>query len=85
MFTCPFCKADVPDLGWHYGGWKCMPCPEVLHAFGPEHLKHNGHVADPMLAEPKSERERAENRAARIRRWRASRKRRAPSHAGDRL
>lgn len=88
---CQYCRADVPAelMGYHYAGFQMAACVEVTAAFGPEHLKHNGHVADPMLGEPKSESERAERRAARIRRWRADHpryeKRRTPHHAGDRL
>lgn len=36
MELCPFCGAAVPDLGNHYGGHRCEPCPKVADAFGPD-------------------------------------------------
>jgi len=33
--TCPFCGAAVPDLAYHYGGYRCEPCREVRMAFDP--------------------------------------------------
>jgi len=60
---CPFCRADVPDLGHHYGGHNCDPCPDVLHAFGPDqHL--------PTGPQPMDDEEKAERRRVRVQAWR---------------
>jgi hypothetical protein len=55
----------VPDLANHYGGWQCAPCPDVLHAFGPDSRLPTG--PQPTMDDD----EKAERRRLRVQAWRA--------------
>jgi len=67
---CPFCRADVPNLGDHYGGFNCEPCPDVRMAFDPNWWP----IA--KRGEEMPEEDKAERRRARVQRWRDAGRRR---------
>lgn len=90
---CPYCPADVPDLGNHFGGYKCEPCPGVRMAFDASYWP--GLVDHYRITDA----ERAQRKATAVRKRRDARRRelavaeqmgwgrrgRAPTHEGMRL
>lgn len=96
METCPFCGAQVPDglLGFHYGGWKMPPCPDVALAFGADdptryNTREESDYPAPGVHAARGPHGHGQTRAEYLEKHRALnvkyQKRRTPHHLGERL